>query len=146
MLKRKRRKIRLGEILLQISSLTDEQLREVLYFQVQSETPRPIGEILREKGYINEGDVEIALGLQKGYPYISVAQYRLDPDIIKKIPEDLARKFIVIPLDLINDTLTVAVASFSEIVIEKLEESGFKVRIFLCRSKEIEEALRRYLG
>jgi len=143
---RKRRKLKLGEILSQIVSLNEEQLKEALYLQTQSNPAKPIGQILIEKGYASREDVEIALGLQEGYPYISAANYNINSDTIEKIPSDLVWEFYFIPLDIIGDILTIATSSVSGLAIDKLEELGFKVRIFLSSKKEIEEALRRYFG
>ncbi len=140
-----RKKIKLGEILLKATSLPQEQLKEVLYLQAKEGFSKPIGEILIEKGYVNREDVETALGVQEGYPYICVTNYEFDPDIVRKIPKDIALKFYVLALDLIEGILTVAVFSVREELLKELEKLGFKIRICLARKKEIEEVLRRYL-
>ena len=139
-------KLKLGEILLQIAPLSSEQLKEVLVLQESLSPPRPIGEILVEKGYIKKEDVETALGIQQGYPYICVSHYKIDPKLMRKAPLDLMWKLNFIPLDLLGDVLTVAVASiaYKTTILEELKT--YKVRIFISNHKEIQEILRSYSG
>jgi len=139
-----RKKLKLGEILLETSSLTKDQLKEALYLQAKENISKPLGEILVEKGYVSKEDVELALGIQEGYPFISVKNYNLIPDVVKKIPKELALRYFILPLDLIDNIMTVAVPSISEEILSKIEELDFKVRIFLGRKEEIKEALKKY--
>lgn len=139
-----RKKLKLGEILLETSSLTKDQLKEALYLQAKENISKPLGEILVEKGYVSKEDVELALGIQEGYPFISVKNYNLIPDVVKKIPKELALRYFILPLDLIDNIMTVAVPSICEEILNKIEELGFKVRIFLGRKEEIKEALKKY--
>jgi len=139
-----RKKLRLGEILLETTSLTKDQLREALYLQAKENISKPLGEILVEKGYVSKEDVELALGIQEGYPFILVKNYNLTPDIVKKIPKELALRYFILPLDLIDNIMTVAIPSVSEEILSKIKELNFKVRIFLGRKEEIKEALKKY--
>ncbi len=139
-----RKKLKLGEILLEATSLTKDQLKEALYLQAKENISKPLGEILVEKGYVSKEDVELALGIQEGYPFISVKNYNLIPDVVKKVPKEVALRYFILPLDLIDNIMTVAVPSISEEILNKIEELGFKVRIFLGRKEEIKEALKKY--
>ena len=55
-----------------------------------------VGEILIQLGYIEEIDVVVALIMQCGIPYIAVNKYNLDKEVLKLIPEKIAREFISI--------------------------------------------------
>jgi len=139
-------KLKLGEILLQIAPLHLEQLKEALIFQEKQYPARALGEILIEKGYIDNDDVETALGIQQGYPYISVSNYKIEPKIFRKIPLDLMWKFVFVPLDLLRNVLTIAIASphNKAAIIEELK--NYKVRIFISSHDEIKEALKNHGG
>lgn len=138
--------VKLGEILLQIAPLSLEQLKEVLIIQERKSPYRPIGEILVEKGYIKKEDVETALGIQQGYPFISVTHYKIESKILRKVPLDLMLRFTFIPLDLLGNVLTVALSclAYKSAIFEELK--NYKVRIFISTCKEIKEVLENYCG
>jgi type IV pilus assembly protein PilB len=133
-------KVKLGEILLQISTLSAEQLKDALI--TQSKFPaRVIGDIMVEKGYISKEDVETAFAVQEGYPFISAANFKMQPHIFKKISSDLMWKFTFIPLDLVMNDLTIAISSLANkaAIIEALK--NYKVRVFISTHKEITQVL-----
>jgi len=138
-------KTKLGEILLQITHLNPEQLKEALITQAREYPARAIGEILVEKGYLSKEDVEAALGVQQGYPYISVNNYKIESHLLKRVPSELMWKFSFIPLDMLMNVLTIAVYSLNNksAIIEELK--NYKVRIFISSHKEITEALNTHL-
>jgi len=55
---------RIGEILLRIGSLSQEELEKGLEIQGKKEESRPLGEILIEEGFVKERDLRRALALQ----------------------------------------------------------------------------------
>lgn len=57
-------KVKLGEILLQISTLSTEQLKDALITQGKFPA-RVIGDIMVEKGYISKEDVETAFAVRR---------------------------------------------------------------------------------
>jgi type IV pilus assembly protein PilB len=138
-------KVRLGDILLQKTTLSSEQLKDALITQGRFPS-KVIGEILVEKGYIEKEDVDTALVVQQGYPYISVANYKIESRVLKKVPSELMWKFTFIPLDIVADQMTIAMASLSHkaAILEGLK--GYKTKIFISTHKEIREALTKYYG
>ncbi len=146
MVTKKKIRLKLGEILLKTTSLTNEQLEEAITARREKELTRLLGEILINKGYVNAQDVETALAIQYGFPYISLNYYHIETEICKIIPREFAVKHKLIPLERIGGVLTVAMVSvFDKSAIKQIEEKyGYKVRVFLAGLKEIEEAIRRY--
>lgn len=98
------------------------------------------------KGYVQAQDVETALAVQYGYPYISLANYHIQLEVCRIITREFALDHKIIPLERAGNVLTVAMASvFDKSTIKEIEEKySYKVRIFLVTLKEIEEAIRRY--
>ncbi len=138
-------KVKLGEILIQIGSLSLEQLKEILLIQ-QKFPSKLMGEILIEKGYLPKEDIDTALVIQQGYPYLSLSHYKIEPKILRKFPLELMVKLKFVPLDLIGDVLTIAVSSFSYKSVILKELKHYKVRIFISTCKEIRKALESYYG
>lgn len=137
-------KVKLGEILLEMTNLSPEELKEAL--SIQARVPsKVIGEILIEKGLITKEDVDTALAVQQGYPYISVSSYKIEPQILKKIPSDLMRRFTFVPLELVANNLTIAMSNMTHMnsILEELK--NYKVKIFISTHKEIAGVLSRYI-
>lgn len=146
MVEKKKSRLTLGEILMQITSLTPEQLKDALGTQQEKKMIKLIGQVLIEKGYVTEQDVVTALAIQYGYPYIHLSNYHIDPEVAGVIPREFAEEHKLVPLEKIGNTVTVAMAStFDKLAVKDMEEKyGYKVRPFLASLEEIEEAIRRY--
>lgn len=146
MVTRKKVRLRLGEILLRTTSLTTEQLEEGITVKKEKELAKFLGEILINKGYVSAQDVETALAIQYGFPYLCLTNYHFESEVCRIIPREFALRYKIIPLERIGSVLTVAMASvFDKSALKHIEEKyGYKVRVFLAGHKEIEEAIRRY--
>lgn len=139
-------KVKLGEILVQIAKLSLGQLKEALLEQTKQSPSREIGAILIDKGFIEKDDVESALSIQQGHPYLALAYYKIEPRVFKKIPIDLMWKYSFVPLDIVGDFLTIAVFSLINKANLLAELKNYKVKIFISTHKEIKEVLGRYSG
>jgi len=146
MVEKKKSRVTLGEILLKITSLTAEQLKDALGTQQEKKMMKLIGQVLIDKGYVTEQDVVTALAIQYGYPYIHLSNYNIDPEVAKIIPREFAEQHKIIPLEKIGNTLTVAmVSTFDKLAVKEMEEKySYKIRTFLASMDEVEEAIRRY--
>lgn len=133
----------LGQILLKRGLITKEQLTEAL--AIQKKEGGVLGETLVKLGYLTERDVVVALIVQCGFPYIAVNKYDIDSKVLSLIPEDKAKKYIVIPLDKVGDVLSVVMANPLDIAtIDEIEKiSNCKVATFIATKTEIDEAIKR---
>ena len=66
------KKIRLGEILVQVGYITEEQLDNALMLQKSSEKKRMLGEVLIELGYVKEEEILSELSRQLQVPVLSM--------------------------------------------------------------------------
>lgn len=71
---------------------------------------------LEKLGYLTEDDVVSAVADSLHIPYIDLNDYLIDSEVAKLVPEDLARKYNVIPLFKVGDTLTVAMANPQDVM------------------------------
>ena len=76
--------------------------------QVQKERGGLIGEVLVSLGFTGEEEIAQALTVQYGVPYLPLRNYELSKDIVKIIPKEIAKKHSLIAVDKIGDILTVA--------------------------------------
>ncbi|NIQ38321.1 MAG: type II secretion system ATPase GspE [Proteobacteria bacterium] len=99
----------LGEILVNQSLITQEQLDEALL--IQREKPSPLGEVLVRLGHIKERDLLKGLGKQLGIPFVPhFKNVDIDRELIAKIPIHFAKKYEILPVRNKNGSVEVAVA------------------------------------
>ncbi len=77
----------------------------------QKEKGGLIGEILVELKFAQEEDIAQALTAQYGFPYLPLNNYDIDSEIINIIPGRVARQYLLIPVDKIGNNLTIAISN-----------------------------------
>ena len=133
-----------GEILIKRKSITQEQLNEALGYQKKEKGF--LGEILVKLGYLEERDIVIALVVQCGLPYIAINKYNVDKEILQLIPQDVALKERVVPLDRVGDVLSLVMTNPLNEEKKHYLESMTKCHIatFIATKTEIEEAIAKF--
>lgn len=99
----------LGQILLEYSSLTPQQLDEALV--VQRERGVKLGEALVSLRFVRSEDVLKALSIQVGIPYVSeINPEEIPTDLVSQIPINYAKRNEIIPLRREDGAILVAMA------------------------------------
>lgn len=93
----KRRKLRLGELLIASGAVSQEQLERALTEQQRS--GNKLGRTLVEQGVLSEAQLLSLLSHQLGIPQIDLRQFPLRPELVRRLPETVARRFRCIVLD-----------------------------------------------
>ncbi|ACL69354.1 type II secretion system ATPase GspE [Halothermothrix orenii] len=134
---------KLGELLLDFNFITEKQLNEAL--KKQNKSGKKLGEILVESGYLNENDLIQVLEFQLGIPHADLNKYVINPHLAQYIPENIARRHNVVPLEKKNGKLKVAMVDPTNLVaIEDIEmTSGLKVEPLIASRKNIKMALNQ---
>ena len=108
-----RKKIRIGDLLVQHKVISEQQLSTALAHQKKS--GRKLGRVLIENGYITEEQLLEFLSRQLQVPFIDLKHYKFDPDTVRLIPETFARRFRAIALKEGRDSLMVGMADPTDI-------------------------------
>ncbi len=137
---------KLGEMLLKEGVITPSQLEEALEYQ-RVHGGR-LGSILIKLGFATEEQVTSILSRQYGYPYINLSKFEIPPKAKDWIPADIARKYLVVPVDRAGSTLTVAMADPTNLyAIEELRFiTGMNIQPAVASESAILEALDRLYG
>ncbi|MDJ0833333.1 MAG: GspE/PulE family protein [Gammaproteobacteria bacterium] len=99
-----RKKIRLGDLLVEKGLITDEQLQ--LALQEQKKLGRKLGNTLIELGMIDEESMLRLLSSQLGIPLIDLNNFNFNEEVIRNLSESMARRYRAIVLeDRANDFL-----------------------------------------
>jgi len=100
---------KIGQILLEHTSLTSEQLEEVL--EIQRQKGMRLGEVLIQKNYLTQEELTKALSIQMGYPYIDrIPSSEIDSELIADIPINYAKQNMVLPISRGDNYVVVALA------------------------------------
>src|SRR6188768_2973527 len=98
--------VRIGELLLKEKRITPEQLQETLSHQRRNGGKLSLN--LVTLGYVKDDEMTALLSKHYGVPSIALAQFDIDPTVIKLVPGDTAQKYQVVPLSRTGATLTIA--------------------------------------
>jgi type IV pilus assembly protein PilB len=99
----------LGSLLLANALITTEHLEAAL-LEVESRGCR-LGQVLRERGWISQRELAVALARQAGLPFLDLAEVKVDHEAARLIPEQLARRHHALPIRFVaGDLIEVAVA------------------------------------
>lgn len=136
----------IGELLVERKAITPEQLQHAL--KVQQEKGGLLGQILVSLGYATEEQVAQALTAQYGFPFLPLKNYSIENDLLKVVPENVARQYCLVPVDRIGDTLTVAMADpLNTRAVEDIEMlSHCSVQVFVSTISDVAEAIQRHYG
>src|SRR3974390_2976799 len=138
--------VRLGEILLKESLITQDQLDKALEFQRSN--GGKLGSCLTKMGFITDDDITGVLSRQYGVPSINLKYYEIDPNVIKLIPQDTALRYQVIPLSRVGSVLTIAMTDPTNVfAMDDIKfMTGFNVEPVVASESAIGEAISRFYG
>ncbi len=134
----------LGELLIERGVINQQQLDKAL--TVQKEKGGLIGEVLVELGFAKEEDITQALTAQYGFPYLPLANYEINPEIVNIIPSRVARQYLLIPVDKVGNNLTLAMSNPLNVhAVEDVELlSDCSVQIFVSTLSDVKGAIEKY--
>jgi len=138
--------VRLGEILLKESLITQDQLDKALEFQRSN--GGKLGSCLTKMGFITDDDITGVLSRQYGVPSINLKYYEIDPNVIKLIPQDTALRYQVVPLSRVGSVLTIAMTDPTNVfAMDDIKfMTGFNVEPVVASESAIAEAISRFYG
>ncbi|HJZ65432.1 MAG TPA: type IV-A pilus assembly ATPase PilB [Candidatus Acidoferrum sp.] len=138
--------VRLGEILVKESLITQDQLQKALEFQRAN--GGKLGSCLTKLGFITDDDITGVLSRQYGVPSINLKYYEIDPTVIRLIPQDTALRYQVIPLSRVGSVLTIAMTDPTNVfAMDDVKfMTGFNVEPVVASEAAIAEAISRFYG
>jgi type IV pilus assembly protein PilB len=116
---------RIGEQLIHEGLVSREQLSKALD-DARSNSTR-VGFSLVKLGFMTEQDLVRALARQHRIPAVDLERVKLDPKILRLLPNDIAIKHQVLPLRRVGRTLTVAMANPTDLGV--LDDLKFVTRL-----------------
>lgn len=136
---------RLGQILVDLGYLTEDQLWDVLEQQKQS-PGEVIGRVAVRMGLVNESQVSEALAEQWGMQVVNLPETNVPAKVLELVPETMASLYKIMPIALKDNVLTVAMADPQNIAaLDDLRNFlGYDVRGAVSSELHVQQAIERY--
>jgi type IV pilus assembly protein PilB len=136
--------VRIGELLLKEKLITPEQLQQAL--NTQKANGGKLGYNLVKMGFVKDEQITTLLSKQYGVPSINLAQFKIDPTIVKLVPTETARKYQVIPLSRSGSTLTIAMTDPTNVfAMDDIKfMTGYTVEPVVASEVAITDAVEKY--
>ncbi len=142
----KMRSKKLGEMLLERGLITPAQFSQAV--SEQRVTKQILGSILVRLGHIDERELVETVADQLEIPYVDLENYEIDEESLGIIPANIAQEHLVVPLFLIGEVLTVAMANPQDIsTIDAIRHlTGKQIEPAIVRESEIRQAIEQLYG
>jgi type IV pilus assembly protein PilB len=136
----------LGEMLIAEGLLTPQQLDHAL--AEQRRHGGRIGALLKGLGYVTEEGIITTLGRQTGIPHQALSTIIIDADVIKLVPELLARRHQAIPLYKKANTLTLAMVDpLNVVAVDDIARvTGLDIQPVVSTEQDVMRAIERQYG
>ena len=100
-----RKKLRLGDVLVNSKAITNTQLLQAL--DLQKGSGKKLGEVLVDEGIVTEEQIAMALSTQLGIELVDLTAIAVSQDILDLIPVNVLKKNKVFPIEYAPDSMNV---------------------------------------
>ncbi|MDD2582114.1 MAG: type IV-A pilus assembly ATPase PilB [Desulfuromonadaceae bacterium] len=137
---------RLGEILVKNNLINRDQLANALEEQKLSGNQLRLGTILISQKLLTEEELTSFLSRQYGVPSVNLADYEIEPEVIKIIPSEVAQKYQLLPVNRAGATLIIAVSDPSNLFsIEDIKfMTGYNIEMVVASERDIKASIDKY--
>ena len=144
-----RKKIRIGDLLVEAGAITSDELEEAIAYQ--KENGGKLGTVLVNQGFISQELLITVLTTQMGIDFIELKACKLDDDILKLVPENLVNKYKAIPIGYDeNNPNILKVAMVDPMDLNAIDDIGIatntQVEPMLAMEEDMNETIGKYFG
>ena len=145
-----RRKLRLGDLMIQQGLITQDQLRIAIIEQEQNNIP--LGRQLVRLGFVSENMVRDLVAHTIGQESIDLSTVVADVDALSMVPEDFSRRFHLLPVAYEDATKTMIVAMadmFNVVALDQLRAmlgGQIQLKPVLAGEAQLEEHIDQFYG
>ncbi len=145
-----RKKLRLGELLVQQGLVTPDQLGIALAEQKQNSVP--LGRQLVRLGFVTEAAIRDIMARTVGQESIDLAQVVADPEALKLVPQDFARRHRLLPIayDANERLLSIATTElFNVVALDQLRAAlgpNVEIKTQLAGEAQLEDYIDQFYG
>lgn len=124
--------------------ITERQLADAL--EVHKATGSPLGRVLVDLGYATQGGILSVMAKQIGIPYIDFSRKRADANAIAVVPKELAVRYTLMPVEIVDEELVVAMADPQNVLaLDDLRIiTGYEIKPAISTKDDIVAAIGEY--
>jgi type IV pilus assembly protein PilB len=139
-----RRRARLGDLLVAQGLISPGQLHDALREHRRSK--ERLSNVLTRRGFVSEERLVEVLSKEHGLPSVSIDEYTITAEMLALVPVHIARKYDVLPLVRVDNSLTLAMADPTNVVAmdEVAATTRLSVLPVVASGKAIRSAIARY--
>jgi len=136
---------RLGQILVDLGYLNEDQLWDLIEEQKQS-AGEVIGQVAIRMGLVTQDQVTEGLAEQFGMPVVNLEETNIPPKVLELVPETMATLYKIMPISLKDNVLTVAMADPQNVgALDDLRNFlGYDVRGAVSTPAAVEASIGRH--
>ena len=137
---------KLGKLIVNAQLITEDQLQKALLTQ-KKEGGR-LGSVLIRLGFIDEAKLLKFLSQQYGVPSIDLSKMEIDPSVVKLVPAEVVKKYLVVPIKRMGATLSLAMVDPSDVfAIDDIKfMTGYNVEPIIAAESAVIEMVGKYYG
>ncbi len=138
--------MRLGDLLLASGLILPEQLERAL--ELQKENKERLGDVLVQSGIITEQQLIDALRIQLGVEFVDLTAVSIPVELAKYVPRSLAKKYCIVPVKLVRDTLYLAMSDPLDFIAQEEVKAASRKRVIpmIATRRATEQAISRLYG
>ncbi len=135
---------RIGELLVRENLLSAEQLQQARS-EAQAKGAR-LGAQITKLGLLEEAELTEFVAKQYGVPSIDLDEFDVDPEVVALVPEDVALKHNVVPVNRAGSTLILATADPSNIyALDDIKFlTGYNIQAVVASEEAIKRGIEKY--
>ncbi|MCK4778038.1 MAG: Flp pilus assembly complex ATPase component TadA, partial [Actinomycetia bacterium] len=135
-------KKRIGKLLIESGLITEEQLQEA----VESEDGKSLSKRLVDLGFITDEQIAKAIAEAVNLPYLDLAKKEIDPNATALISEEIASRYMLIPIEFEENNLVVAMSDPANIfAIDDLRIiTGHEIKVVVTSENSIQSAINQF--
>ena len=138
--------MRLGDLLVASGVITAEQLEQAL--KMQKESRQRLGDVLIQNKFITEQQLIDALQVQLGVDFVDLTAVSIPVELAKYVPRSIAKKYCVVPVKLVRDTLYLAMSDPLDFVAQDEVKTASRKRVvpMIATRRATEQAISALYG
>ncbi len=137
---------KLGKLIVNAQLINEEQLQKALL--VQKKEGGRLGSILVRLGFIDEAKLLKFLSQQYGVPAADLSKIEIDPAVVKLVPAEVVKKYLVVPIKRLGATLSLAMVDPSDVfAIDDIKfMTGYNVEPIIAAESSVVDLINKYYG
>ena len=136
---------RIGQILVDLGFLTDEQ-RDIVLEEQEQQPGALFGKVAEDMQLITEEQLIQGLAEQMGMQTISLEEIQIAPELIEKITETMAQLYRVVPIRFEGNQLTVATCDPQNLSVQDELRTflGYDIEVLVATEHDNKQTIGRY--